>query len=216
MARVDWHRQRPASNDLLTRVQTIHYLYRAIIAPLFLNPSMSPIHPLVWICALAFQIINGISIGGWLAGYGPTTMTDWAGRFAWIQIGMMIWAAGLLGNMFHDDDLREIRRAAARQEKRRADEKGEHSTAAKSVDKVYMVPQNGLFQLVLYPHFLCEWIEWLGFWMVGGLACVPARTFLLNEMATMTPRALAGRRWYIQRFGAEKIGSKKAIIPGLL
>lgn len=84
------------------------------------------------------------------------------------------------------------------------------------VDKYYMLPKNGLFHYVLYAHYLCEWVEWAGFWMVGGLHCVPARTFLLNEISTMLPRALSGRRWYIQKFGKDKVGNRKAVIPGLL
>ena len=195
--------------------QTIHYIYRALVAPL-LNPSMSPIHPLVWGTAVAFQLINATSIGGWLGGYGPTVKNDWTGHFAWIQVGLMLWAFGLLGNMFHDDELREIRRAAARQQRRREEAQGEGAKTGQGVDKVYMMPQNGLFGLVLYPHYLCEWIEWTGFWMVGGLGCVPARSFLLNEVATMVPRALAGRRWYVRRFGREAVGSRRAVVPGLL
>ena len=77
---------------------------------------MSPIHPLVWICAIGFQMFNALSIGGWLAGHGPTTAGDWAGRYLSMEIGLVIWAWGLLGNIFHDDDLREIRRAADRKQ----------------------------------------------------------------------------------------------------
>lgn len=51
---------------------------------------------------------------------------------------------------------------------------------------------------------------------MGGSACVPARNFVLNEVATMLPRALKGRQWYMQRFGKEKVGGRKAIIPGIL
>ena len=127
---------------------------------------------------------------------------------------MMIFGVAFLSNVFHDDDLREIRRAAARNQKRRQETESDGSK--KSVDKVYMIPESGLFALVLYPHYLSEWVEWAGFWMVGGLGCVPARTFLFNEIATMLPRALSGKRWYIQRFGQDKIGNKKAVIPGLL
>ena len=127
----------------------------------------------------------------------------------------MIFAVGLLGNIFHDDELREVRRAAARSQERRSKEREEHGKG-KSVDKVYKVPQNGLFTFILYPHYFCEWIEWCGFWMIGGSGCIPARTFVINEIATMIPRALMGKRWYIKRFGAEKIGNRKAVIPGLL
>ncbi|MCJ1259424.1 hypothetical protein MMC24_007261 [Lignoscripta atroalba] len=205
----------PIANWVMATLFSIHYLYRAILAPLFLNPSMSPIHLLVWTSALSFQIINATCIGGWLAAYGPVTTKEWEGRVLWIEVGMMIFAAGLLGNIYHDDELREIRRAAARDQKRREEAQAEKGQK-KNVDKVYMVPENGLFRVILYPHYLCEWIEWSGFWMIGGLGCVPARNFVINEITTMTPRAVQGWNWYVQRFGKEKIGSRKAVLPGVL
>ena len=127
----------------------------------------------------------------------------------------MVFALGFLGNIYHDDELREIRRAAARnQQRRQADQQDPKQKT--SVDKVYMMPENGLFRLVLFPHYLCEWIEWAGFWMVGGPGCIPARAFLINEIAAMLPRAIRGREWYIDRFGREKVGRRKAVIPGIL
>jgi len=194
----------------MATLYTIHYIYRALLSPL-LNPSMSPIHPLVFVSAFAWQLINGISLGGWLGGYGPTSTSDWSGRGGLIYLGMVIWGFGLGGNMYHDDELREIRRAAGKEV-----EQKKRDTGVKDVKKHYEVPEAGLFRWVLYPHYLCEWVEWAGFWMVGGLACVPARVFLVNEIATMLPRALAGRRWYVEKFGAERIAGRKAVIPGLL
>ena len=177
---------------------------------------MSPIHISVWASAFSFQVINATCIGGWLAGYGPTTSKDWEGRAERIEVGMMIFALGLLGNMFHDDELRAIRRAAAKNLQARADEQGEKKEGRKNVDKVYMMPLNGLFRFILYPHYVCEWIEWCGFWMIGGLYCVPARNFVINEIATMTPRAVKGRKWYLARFGKEKVGKRKAVLPGIV
>ncbi|KAI9820567.1 MAG: hypothetical protein M1826_000870 [Phylliscum demangeonii] len=215
----------PWANWTMAAMFTLHYLYRALLAPLVLNPSMSPIHPIPWLFALAFQCVNAISIGGWLGGHGPTSMNDWAGRFAWIQIGMVIWAAGFLGNVYHDDELREIRRAAARSQERREardddnNDKNAKPSAPKnkkSVDKVYMMPQNGLFRVILYPHYVCEWIEWAGYWMMAGLGCVPVRSFLFNEMATMAPRAIQGKAWYLKRFGKEKMAGRMALIPGVV
>ncbi|KAL8818048.1 MAG: hypothetical protein Q9223_003234 [Gallowayella weberi] len=205
----------PTANWLMAALFSIHYIYRALISPLLLNPSMSPIHPIFVLSALSFQVINGISIGGYLAGYGPTTQRDWAGTTIRIQLGLMIFFMGFLGNMYHDDELREIRRAAARKQTRKAEAQGEKSKEGK-VNKVYEIPENGLFRLVLYPHFFCEWIEWCGFWVIGGWGCVPARTFLINEVTTMTPRALSGRRWYVARFGEDRVGTKKAVVPGLI
>lgn len=174
---------------------------------------MSPIHPVIMLCAMAFQVSNAISLGGWLAGHGPTTEHDWAGRLYAIEIGLVIWVWGLLANMYHDDDLREIRRAAARKQEREAREKG---TSPAGVQKVYMIPKNGLFRWTLHAHYFCEWIEWAGFWMVGGWDCHPARTFLLNEITAMTPRAIAGKKWYEEKFGKEKVADRWAIVPGVI
>ena len=177
---------------------------------------MSPIGPFVWAMAFAFQLMNGISIGGWLGGFGPTTKEEWSGAAPRIEVGMMIWAVGLMFNMFHDDELREIRRAAARNQKQRQEAKDGDEKDGKRVDKVYMIPQNGLFRVILFPHYFTEWIEWCGFWTVGGMACIPARTFVVNEVATMLPRAWRGKEWYLERFGRDRVGRRKAVIPWII
>lgn len=204
----------PWANWTMAGLYVTHYIYRAWLSPLVLNPSMSPIHLFVAMGAFTFNTFNALSIGGWLAGYGPTTVHDWAGRLYEIEIGLVLWGWSFMGNIFHDDDLREIRRAAARRQKEAAEKAGKTST--EGVDKLYMLPKNGLFHYILYPHYFCEWLEWGAFWLIGGWACVPARTFLVNEISTMLPRAVQGRRWYIEKFGAERVGTRKAVIPGLI
>lgn len=193
----------------------IHYTYRAVLFP-YLQPSMSPIHLLVWSAALTFQLCNATSIGCWLAAYGPTTPEAWAatGPFptARFVLGILVFYLGLSSNFFHDEELREIRRSEGRrQEKMRREQGG----SAKGIEKHYRVPEAGLFRWILYPHYLCEWIEWAGFWMAAGWGCVPARAFLFNEVATMVPRAVRGRWWYLERFGEEKVGKKWAVLPGV-
>merc|ERR1712225_106810 len=47
MAQIPWE------NKVMAGLYTIHYLYRAILCPI-IAPSMSPIHPLVWLLALSF------------------------------------------------------------------------------------------------------------------------------------------------------------------
>lgn len=184
---------------------------------------MAPIHPIVFFAALGFQLCNAICLGGWLAGYGPVTAADWHDRKLAVVTGTIVFALGLLGNIYHDEQLREIRRAAARklQQQRReemnddhdGDDAGQRKRRGESVARVYVVPETGLFRWVLYPHYLCEWIEWTGFWLIGGWACVPARCFVVNEVAAMLPRAINGKRWYVRRFGKEKVGGRKAVIP---
>ena len=205
----------PWGNWTMAGIYTIHYVYRALICPLT-APSMSPIHPFVFLSACAWNLMNGLSIGGWVGGYGPQTSGDWAGRLYSMEIGLVIWGWGLLGNMFHDDDLREIRRSVIRMRKEKAAKEGKTEAQMEGVDKLYMLPKNGLFHYVLHAHYLCEWFEWTGFWILAGLGCLPARSFLFNEIATMLPRALAGKRWYEEKFGKEKVAGRKAVIPGLL
>ncbi|KAL8997843.1 MAG: hypothetical protein Q9188_006230 [Gyalolechia gomerana] len=124
----------PAANWLMAALFTLHYIYRALISPLYLNPSMSPMHLFIFLSGLSFQIINGTCIGGYLAGYGPTTVQDWACTAPRIEVGMMIFFFGFIGNIYHDDELREIRRAAARNQKRKAETQGEKAKDGK-VDK---------------------------------------------------------------------------------
>lgn len=193
--------------------QITHYLYRAVLSPL-LNPSMSPIHPLILLMGWSFQLLNALSLSGWLAGHGPVLSSTWTSPHASTRmgVGFAIWALGFASTIWHDDELRELRRAAARTQARRG--KGDDKNG--SVDKVYVLPQNGLFRYVLCPHYFCEWVEWTGFWIMCGVGCVPARNFVLNEVATMLPRALQAKRWYVQRFGREKVGGRKAVIPGII
>jgi 3-oxo-5-alpha-steroid 4-dehydrogenase 1 len=54
----------------------------------------------------------------------------------------------------------------------------------------------------------------IGGWL-GGPRFLPGRVFLVNEIATMLPRALDGRRWYLDRFGGAVAG-RRAVLPGIL
>lgn len=142
-------------------------------------------------------------------------------------VGLMIWALGFALTIFHDDELREIRRVAARNNARRAAaaesstgknkiSNGKADGSANGVDKFYIIPKNGAFSWILYPHYLFEWLEWTGFWIMGGSAFGPGMTFVVNEIATMLPRAVRGKWWYEERFGKEKMEGRMAIIPGLI
>jgi 3-oxo-5-alpha-steroid 4-dehydrogenase 1 len=199
-------------NKLALTDQVIHYSYRAVMFP-FLQPSMSPLHVLVWALAVGFQVLNATCLGSWLAAYGPVTEEAWASQSSLLQFsaGIMIFYLGLSSNFFHDEELREIRRREqARQERIRRE-----TGASNGVEKHYQIPQAGLFRYLLYPHYLCEWVEWMGFFMAAGWGCVPARTFLINEVFSMLPRAVRGKRWYMERFGEDKVGKKWAVIPGV-
>lgn len=198
----------PWQNKVLAALFVIHYTYRAVIYPL-IQPSMSPIHALVWAFALAFQLVNATCIGGWLAAYGPVTAAAWQAQLApcpalQFAAGVAVFYLGLSANYYHDDELRELRRPERQRREGPA-----------RVEKHYQVPQAGLFRYMLYPHYLLEWVEWTGFYVACGLGCVPARAFVVNEVAAMLPRAVNGKKWYVEKFGEEKIRKKWAVLPGI-
>jgi 3-oxo-5-alpha-steroid 4-dehydrogenase 1 len=193
----------PLPNLILVAMFTIHYVHRAILAPLFLNTSMAPIHVVVWCSALFFQVNNALGIGAWVGRYGRTTPEDWTGREKQMLAGAALWLVGLLGNWWHDEELRRIRREALAKKEKTHD------------GKVYLMPERGLFKYVLFAHYFTEWVEWIGFWMFAGWDCAPARTFVINEVLSMLPRAWNGWFWYVDRFGRDKVGDRKAVVPFL-
>ncbi|KAK3683444.1 hypothetical protein B0T22DRAFT_500968 [Podospora appendiculata] len=202
-------RDLPWQNQVLAALFVIHYSYRAVLFPL-LQPSMSPIHATVWASALAFQLVNGTCVGAWLAAYGPTTQAAWRaqlGKYSTLQFtaGIAIFYLGLAANYYHDDELREIRRREIQRLQRLAEKDGAGKVKAGGVEKHYEIPQAGLF----------KWVEWFGFYMAAGWGCVPARCFLVNEITSMLPRAVKGRRWYAEKFGEDKIRGRWAVIPGV-
>ncbi|KAK3937339.1 putative 3-oxo-5-alpha-steroid 4-dehydrogenase [Diplogelasinospora grovesii] len=207
----------PWQNKVLAALFVIHYAYRAIIFPL-IQPSMSPLHLFVWLSGLGFQLFNGTLLGSWLAAYGPTTQAAWREQLSFgvlqFTCGIALFYVGLAANYYHDDELREIRRRQARQQTAKGREAG-GGGGGKSVEKHYEIPQAGLFKIMLYPHYFVEWVEWAGFYMACGWGCVPARMFVINEVAAMLPRAVKGKQWYMQKFGREKIEKKWAVIPGI-
>jgi 3-oxo-5-alpha-steroid 4-dehydrogenase 1 len=201
----------PWQNKVLAGLFMLHYSNRAVLYPI-LQPSMSPIHAIIWIAGVVFQLLNGSSIGCWLGGYGPTTQAEWrAHGFSVLQfaIGLVVFYVGMTCNFFSEEELREIRR---NEQKRQARLAGE---GKKNIEKHYELPNNFLFKYMLFPHYFMEWVEWSGFWIAAGLGCVPARNFLLNEVVAMFPRTVSGKKWYREKFGEDAVKRKWASIPGI-
>lgn len=89
----------------------------------------------------------------------PATVLPW--------LGLVLFFAGMLGNIFSERSLFRLRRQEAerRAAKKRADEP---TRAVVNYHKVYVIPPcEGVFRSILYPHYVFEWLEWLGFALVG-------------------------------------------------
>ncbi|KAF5330388.1 hypothetical protein D9619_005466 [Psilocybe cf. subviscida] len=218
-----------------------HYVNRALVSPLR-TPSRSKTHLIVPLAGIVFNVLNGSLLGAYFS--SPfTRMYHLSGIRPQFYIGLAIWALGLVGNIYHDEILMNIRRKAQLKGKGRDDgAKGEH----------YSIPTGGLYRWVSYPNYLCEWIEWLGFAIAAGpfpfdlshinlatlaasllnvqtykdLINTPASNFapnlsppwifLVSEVLLMLPRAYRGHQWYHTKFGDSYPKERKAAIPFIL
>jgi 3-oxo-5-alpha-steroid 4-dehydrogenase 1 len=208
----------PAQNETMALLYLVHYLNRAVISPLYINPSMSPIHPFVTCFMVTFQYLNSTSIATWLVYSDADSSNEFRPILTiGVVVGLTIFALGLAGNIWTETTLFDLRRGAA---KRKAKSEGK---AVVTYDKVYVIPPaEGFFKQILCPHYALEWLEWTGYWILGGAWSLgwgwksAALWFVLVEISTMAPRAYQAKVWYEQKFGKRAVGGRTAVIPGIL
>ncbi|KAL6305194.1 3-oxo-5-alpha-steroid 4-dehydrogenase-domain-containing protein [Sparassis latifolia] len=205
---------------LLAAFFLLHYLNRSLVSPLR-SPARSKSHIIVPLFAIVFNVVNGCLMGTYLS--SPGAQTFLAEAFArplfWLGVGM--WAAGLAGNVLHDEVLLDIRRKAKAKGKAR-----ESIGDGKNKQEYYAIPHGYLYSLISYPNYFCEWCEWLGFALAAaplpsfasGTALMatlsPPYLFFLSELSVMLPRAYRGHQWYRSRF-PDYPKERKAVIPFL-
>lgn len=209
---------------LLALLFLVHYLNRALISPLR-TPSRSTLHAGVAVSAVFFNVANGSLLGAYLS--SPAAAAFLAGAFArprfWAGVGL--WAAGLAGNILHDEVLLNLRRNAKAKGKARAQD-GDDDNNGKKKREHYAIPYGYLYALISYPNYFCEWVEWLGFALaaspvpsVASLAAfldtmTPPFLFVYSEVLLMIPRAYKGHKWYHEKF-PDYPKERKAVIPFL-
>ncbi|KAF8201759.1 3-oxo-5-alpha-steroid 4-dehydrogenase-domain-containing protein [Pholiota molesta] len=164
-----------------------HYLNRALISPLR-TPSRSKTHIIVPLSGIGFNVINGSLMGSYLSSPFARIWLQGPPRISF-YVGLGIWAIGLIGNIYHDEILLNIRRKAKTKGKAKEGEaRGEH----------YAIPQGGLYSLISYPNYFFEWVEWFGFALassplpfhLGGLTITTALSSLLYPQLISTSSIL--------------------------
>lgn len=128
----------PHCNGMLA-LYVLHYINRAVVQPLR-SPTRSPLHAVVVVCAVFFNAMNGFLLGTWLRGEGQVVDAPFAGAYT---LGLAVFAAGLAGNIWHDNVLMQLRRAPS----------GPHIQTSTSH---YRIPYGGLYTWISYPNYLCE------------------------------------------------------------
>lgn len=113
-------------------------------------------------------------------------------------IGIAIYLTGFILNLHSDAIIRNLR---SKEEVARG-------------DKVYRIPQGGLFKYVSSPSYFTELLSFLGFaiatWSLGAVFV------LLVSAANLIPRAFQLQKWYKEKFGDEYPAERKVLIPFIL
>lgn len=202
-----------AGSKLATALYVLHYANRAVISPFFVAPSMSPIHVFIVASAVAFNWFNSVCLAGWVLGFpvdvvyggaASSTAGDISkGIAAGIQVpspgqglllpglGLAVFFLGMIGNIYSERTLFRLRREEG--DKRAAtiakdDNKASNNKSENRYSKVYVIPpKQGVFKTILYPHFAFEWIEWIGYVLVGT-AVFPPATAAAAVVAGAAPR----------------------------
>ena len=177
----------------------VHYGNRGFIFPLLMRVAKGS--------KGTFSII--VVVSGWLVttlhGYLnavfishlSTHMTE-----AWLTdprfiVGITIYICGFLLNLQSDSIIRNLR---SRQE-------------VESGEKVYRVPEGGLFKYVTNPSYFSELLSFAGFaiatWSLGAVFV------LVVSAANLIPRAFQVHRWYQEKF-PDYPRERKVLIPFLV
>ncbi len=139
------------------------------------------------------------SMHGYLNAAYVSDLGDYGGWFsdARFWVGLVVYYVSY-ALVLHSDSI--IRNLRTREEVARG-------------EKVYRIPQGGMFRFVTCPNYLFEITGWAGFavctWSLGSV-------FVLGiSIANLVPRALSTHKWYRERF-EDYPAERKALIPFIL
>lgn len=88
-----------------------------------------------------------------------------------------------------------------------------------SLLKKYSLPSHPAFMSVVCPHFTAECVLYLALtFMAAPSGMLVNKTMLQVSLFVFVNRAIAAnlnREWYIEKFGSEKVGTRRRLIPGV-
>jgi len=178
----------------------LHYGNRGFIFPLLMRVAKGAKGSFSVLIVVAGWFVT--SMHGYLNAVFIAELSDQFGN-EWLSdprfiIGMLIYFTGFILNVHSDSIVRNLR---SKEEVERG-------------DKVYRIPQGGLFKYVTNASYLTELISFTGFaiatWNLGAVFV------LLVSAANLVPRAFQQHKWYVEKFGDEYPKDRKVIVPFLI
>lgn len=179
-------------------VWLVHYGNRGFVFPLLMRVpagAAASFGLLVVGFGWVATALHGYLFGAYLGSLGPHLTLGWLGDPRFV-VGLGLYLASLAGNVWSDAILRNLRT-------RDEVERGE---------KVYRIPQGGLYEWVTCPSYLTELTGWAGLLLATWS---PAGLFILAlSAANLVPRARDTHRWYRERF-PDYPAKRRALVPGV-
>lgn len=181
-------------------VWLLHYGNRGFVFPLLMRVAKGAKGSFSIMIVLAGWLVT--TLHGYLNAVFISHLSDHL-TLAWFSdprfmTGMAIYLFGFVMNVHSDAIIRNLR---SKEEVARG-------------DKVYRIPQGGLFKYVSNPSYLTELLSFTGFaiatWSLGAVFV------LLVSAANLIPRAFQIHKWYREKFGDEYPKDRKVLIPFIL
>jgi len=200
----------PLPNAILLALFAGHYINRAIIYPLTLNPYSKPLPLEICLSAHLYTHMNGYLQSRALCQF--VIFPDGYERSPTFLFGLLLFVMGVLINWHSDHILRNLRKPNHNHNQHTITTTTTTTTSTSCSE--YVIPYGGLFTYVSNPHYLGEIIEWTGF----AVACwnsPAAWSFVTFTAANLIPRAIAHHQWYLHNFGDKYPRQRTAVIPFL-
>ena len=178
----------------------IHYGNRGFIFPMLMRVAKGAkgsFSVMIVVAGWFVTAMHGYLNAVFISELSDQFIADWFTTPQFI-IGMVIYFMGYLGNLHSDAVIRNLR---SKEEVERG-------------DKIYRIPEAGLFKYVTNASYFTEIISFTGFaiatWNLGAVFV------LLVTMANLIPRAFQQHKWYLEKFGDEYPKERKVIIPFII
>lgn len=193
---------RISTNAILVALFVGHYINRAIIYPLRMNPGSQKVPLVIIIFAGAVTFWNGYIQCFHLVRierYAPVSLPpSWNDAQHWLGISIFLLGMGI--NLHADSVLRSLRSSKSKLEQK------------KSQERVYYVPRSPIFAYISCPNFAGEILEWFGF-AVASKFSLPSVAFFVYTASNLIPRAVAHHEWYLRKFEVDYPAERWAVIP---
>lgn len=177
----------------------VHYGNRGFIFPLLMRVakgSKGTFSIIVVVSGWLVTTLHGYLNAVFISHLSTHITAEWLSDPRFI-IGIAIYICGFLLNLQSDSIIRNLR---SRQE-------------VESGEKVYRVPEGGLFKYVTNPSYFSELLSFTGFaiatWSLGAVFV------LAVSAANLIPRAFQVHRWYQEKF-PDYPRERKVLIPFII